>query len=75
MIIQLERPDKKLDMQTAQQILEGAGIELDLNYGPILVNFPLGRYVVRGRVSTAAREKAEKIPGVTFFVDVQEEAI
>ncbi len=75
MIIQVERPGQKLDMAAVQRILEGTGIELDPAYGPILVNPQLGRHVVRGRVSPAARAKAAKISGVLFFADVRQQAI
>ncbi len=73
MIIQVERPGEKLDMPAVLRILEGTGIELDLTYGPIVVNPQLGRHVVRGRVSADARARAEKIPGVTFFADVRQQ--
>jgi hypothetical protein len=70
-IIQVERPGKKLGMSDIQSLLEGTGIQLDSNYGPIPVNPKLGRYVVRGKATPEAKAKAERIPGVRFFADAK----
>ena len=72
-IIQIERPDEKLDMVRIRTLLEDTGIQLDSDYGPILVNSKLGRYVVRGTASPEARAKAERIPGVRFFADTRQQ--
>jgi hypothetical protein len=74
-IIQVEQPGRKLDMPAVRSLLEGTGVELDGNYGPILVNDKLGRYVVRGKATSEARTKAERIPGVRFFADIQQKPI
>ncbi len=70
-MIQIERPDQKLNMEGARQLLAPTGVELDPTYGPILVNPKLGRYVVRGKGTTGARAAAEKIGGVQLFADVK----
>jgi hypothetical protein len=74
-IIQVEQPGRKLDMPAVRSLLEDTGVELDGNYGPILVNDKLGRYVVRGKATSEARAKAEQIPGVRFFADIQQKPI
>jgi hypothetical protein len=74
-IIQVEQPGRKLDMPAVRSLLEGTGVELDGNYGPILVNDKLGRYVVRGKATSEARAKAERIQGVRFFADIQQRPI
>lgn len=56
-------------MAGVRAVLEGTGIRLDDEYGPILINPKLGRYVVRGSGSASARARAEEIPGVRFFSD------
>ena len=70
-MIQIERPNQKLNMDAAKQLLGPTGMELDPTYGPILVNPKLGHYVVRGRGSSGARAQAEKISGVQLFSDVK----
>jgi hypothetical protein len=74
-IIQVDRPDEKLNMSKIHAMFDGTGIELDPGYGPILINPGLGRYVVRGKATARARAKAEKIPGVRFFADARQEKI
>lgn len=68
-MIQVERPDEKLDMEKIVELLSPAGVQLDTSYGPINVNPKLGRYVVRGTATPRARRAAEKIEGVQFFGD------
>jgi hypothetical protein len=70
-MIQIERPDEKLNMEGVRQLLAPTGMELDPSYGPILVNPKLGRYVVRGKGTTGARAEAEKINGVQLFSDAK----
>lgn len=70
-IIQVDRPGRKLAMEAVNKLLEGTGVEIDANYGPIPINPAIGRYVVRGRATPAARAKAEKIPGVRLFADAR----
>jgi len=70
-MIQVERPQEKLDMQKIAALLEPLDIRLDPDYGPINVNPKLGRYIVRGSATEAAREKAEQIEGVRFFRDAK----
>ena len=74
-IIQIERPDEKLDMAKIRSLLEETGVKLDSNYGPILINPKLGRYVVRGTATTEARARAELISGVRFFADTRQQPI
>jgi hypothetical protein len=74
-LIQLERPGLRLDMNGVREVLEGTEVELDPDYGPILVNPKLGRYVVRGYATPHARAKAESLPGITFFADVPVEPL
>src|SRR5438552_15226390 len=66
-IIQVDRPGERVDMATIRSLLEGAGVALDPNYGPLPLNPQLGRTVVRGAASPDAREHADHIPGVRFF--------
>jgi hypothetical protein len=70
-IIQIDRPGRKLAMAAVRKLLEGTGVEIDTDYGPIPINPAIGRYVVRGRASPAARAKAEKISGVRLFADTR----
>jgi hypothetical protein len=70
-IIQVDLPGGKLAMEAVSKLLEGTGIEIDANYGPIPINPAIGRYVVRGRATLEARAKAEKIPGVRLFADTR----
>jgi len=72
-IIQVDRPGERVDMATIRALLEGAGVALDVDYGPIPINPQLGRYVVRGMASPDARARAEQIPGVRFFADAVQE--
>src|SRR3989442_5170761 len=72
-IIQVDRPGERVDMATIRSLLEGAGVALDPNYGPLPINPQLGRYVVQGVASPDARERAEQIPGVRFFADAIQE--
>ena len=70
-IIQVDRPGGRLAMEAVAKLLEGTGVEIDASYGPIPINPAIGRYVVRGRATPAARAKAEKIPGVRLFADAR----
>ena len=70
-IVEIERPGKKLNMSIIQELLEGTGIKLDLNYGPFCVNPKLGRYVVRGTGDSASMKKVENIPGVRSYKDTK----
>ena len=72
-IIQVDRPGERVDMAAIRGLLDGLGITLDLDYGPIPINPTLGRYVVRGSASPDARARAEQIPGVRFFADAVQE--
>ncbi len=71
-IIQIESPSTKLDMAGVKDLLAGTGVALDEEYGPILVNPGLGRYVVRGTASADARARAEAVPGVSFYSDARQ---
>lgn len=73
-VIQLERPGERVDMEFVRALLGDTGVELDAEYGPIPVNPNLGRFVVRGVASPEARAQAERIPGIRFFADVQQES-
>lgn len=70
-MIQIERPERKIDLEAAQSILDPAGVEVDASYRPVCVNPKLGRYVLRGRATDEARSKAEKIEGVQLFPDLK----
>ena len=70
-IIQIERPGQKLQMDDVTELFRETGVELDANYGPILVNPGLGRFVVRGLADALARERAEALPGVKLFSDAR----
>ncbi len=72
-LIQLDRPGERLDMAAVQRLLRDIPIEVDADYGPILIAPKLGRYVVRGVATLEARRKAEGIPGVQFFADARVE--
>ena len=72
-VIQLERPGERVDMEFVRALLSDTGVELDAAYGPIPVNPSVGRFVVRGSASPEARALAERIPGVRFFADVQQQ--
>ncbi len=71
-IIQVDIPVEKADLSAIRELLANTGVELDPDYGPILINPTLGRYVVRGFASPEARAKAEEIPGVRFFADARQ---
>jgi hypothetical protein len=71
-IIQVDRPGQKLDLPAVRALLDGTGVQLDVTYGPILINPQLGRYVVRGTATSKARAKAEQIPGVRFFAEIRQ---
>ena len=68
-LIQIDRPNAPLNMKKARSLLEPAGVELDVSYGPVCINPKLGRYVVRGVATPEAKSKAEQIGGVQFFMD------
>jgi hypothetical protein len=70
-IIEIDRPDQKLDMPTVENLLKDTGIKLDPDYGPYLVDPKLGHYVVSGTGDKEAQEKAKKIPGVKLFPDLK----
>jgi hypothetical protein len=72
-IIQVDRPGERVDMASIRALLDGVGVTLDADYGPVPVNPQLGRYVVRGTASPDARARAEQIPGVRFFSDTVQE--
>jgi hypothetical protein len=72
-LIQIERPDQKLDLNKISALLEPTGMKIDRSYGPIVVNPARGRIVVRGTGSQAAKAKAEKIGGIQLFPDMQVE--
>jgi hypothetical protein len=61
-------------MASLRALLDGVGVNLDADYGPVPVNPQLGRYVVRGTASPDARARAEQIPGVRFFADAIQES-
>lgn len=70
-LIQIERREAPLSIEVARSMLEPTGVKVDIDYGPILVNRKLGRYVVRGIATPEAKSKAEKLDGVRFFSDGQ----
>jgi hypothetical protein len=70
-LIQIERPNQKLDMERVRKLLEPTGMKIDHTYGPILVNPARGRFVVRGTGSPGAKAKAEKIGGIQLFRDMK----
>ncbi len=68
-MIQVERPEGKVDLEAVQSMLESAGVKVDTSYKPVCVNPKLGRYVLRGSATDEAKSKAEKIKGVQLFRD------
>src|SRR6266852_4923631 len=54
-IIQVDRPGERVDMPTIRALLDGVGVTVDPDYGPVPINPQLGRYVVRGSASPGAR--------------------
>ena len=58
-------------MPAVRALFEGTGIELDYDYGLIMINPKLGRYVVRGSATPEAKAKAERLQGVRFFTDAK----
>lgn len=68
-IIQIEKPNSKLDLKDIKEILNDSGVQLDDTYGPYCVNPKLGRYVVKGTANTEAQNKLRNIPGVKIFSD------
>jgi len=70
-MLQIERPGERLDITKISSILSETGVDVDPNYGPILVNPNLGRYVVRAWAEDTERKLAEQIPGVQFFGDAR----
>ena len=69
-LIQIERPNQKLDLNKIRALLKPTGMKIDHNYGPIVVNPARGRIVVRGRGSDDAKAKAAKIGGIQLFPDM-----
>jgi hypothetical protein len=72
-IIQVDRPGEQVEMAAIRALLDGVGVVVDPDYGPIPINPELGRYVLRGLASPDARARAEQIPGVRFFADAIQE--
>jgi hypothetical protein len=72
-VIQLATAVAKFDDLRAR--LEKAGVRIDPSYRPINVNPALGNYVVRGWATPAARTRAAKIQGVSFFGDARISAV
>lgn len=70
-MIQIERPETKVDLDAAQSILKSAGVVVDTSYNPVCVNPKLGRYVLRGTATDEAKSKAERIEGVKLFRDMK----
>lgn len=68
-LIQMDLPGQALDIERAVALLEPRGVELDRSYGPICIDPAMGRYVVRGTATDAARQLVEQIPGVQLFRD------
>ena len=73
-IIQVDLPGEKQSLRTISRLLKDTGVELDRGYGPIPINADIGRYVVRGWATKEARERAERIPGVVLFPDIEPQA-
>ena len=61
-IIQVDRPGERVDMATIRALLDGVGVAVDPDYGPVAINPKLGRYVVRGVASPDAREGPSRFP-------------
>ncbi|MFN8558608.1 MAG: hypothetical protein U0531_15125 [Dehalococcoidia bacterium] len=74
-LIQVDLPGAAVDMAVVRALLGGAGVEIDPDYGPIPINPALGRYVVRGRGTAAARRAAERLPGVRLFADARQRPV
>jgi hypothetical protein len=65
------RLPKRSDFDHIIGLLEGTGIELDLSYGPVVIDRKQKKVVVRGTATEEAKAKAEEIPGVTLFADLK----
>src|SRR2546430_13912741 len=61
-IIQVDRPGERVDMSTIRALLDGVGVAVDPDYGPVPINPTLGRYVVRGVASPDARQRGSRFP-------------
>lgn len=68
-MIQVDGPGRRLKIGYFATLLGDTGVKLDMTYGPLLINKEIGRYVLRGLATPAARKKAERLGGVAFFVD------
>lgn len=56
-LIELTSSNPALDMTEAKKLLRGFGFRLDNKYGPIPINPPEGKYIVRGKISEAGYRK------------------
>lgn len=68
-MIQIDSPISRLTIQDAVRKLAIVGLEIDVGYGPYLIDPAIGRYVVRGVATKDAIALARDIPGVQIFVD------
>ena len=68
-IIQCDLQDENAKLSTVDEKFKGTGLNLDKNYGPILINPKLHRYVVRGFVDQNTKAKISKLTGVKVFSD------
>src|SRR4051794_3556040 len=75
LMIQIDRPGQKLTRQDVHELLSETGVQLDPDYGPIVINRTAGRHVVRGVADEAARAKLGKLPGVRVFADPNQQVI
>lgn len=68
-MIQIDRPGEQLDVETLSSLLADTGVQLDMKYGPYLLNPQAGRYVARGTATPEAKRRLSELPGITVFSD------
>lgn len=68
-LISVVHPGSTPSLDDIRRVLGDTGVQLDAAYGPFLVDADRNEYVVRGTADSHARQRAEALPGVTFFGD------
>ena len=68
-IIQCDLQEENVNLSTIDKKFKGTGLNLDKNYGPLLINPKLHRYVVRGFADQNTKAEISKLTGVKVFSD------
>jgi len=68
-IIQCDLQEENVSISIIDKKFKGTGLNLDKNYGPLLINPKLHRYVVRGFADLNTKTKISKLTGVKVFAD------